>query len=76
MLVSRFYYRLSLALCLLAALCLPLAAQTSFGRISGTVTDPTGAAVAGAQVTITDVDTQAKRDVITDNNGFYVATNL
>jgi hypothetical protein len=76
MLVSRFYYRLSLALCLLAALCLPVAAQTSFGRISGTVTDPTGAAISGAKVTITDVDTQAKRDVITDNNGFYVATNL
>jgi hypothetical protein len=76
MLVSRFYYRLSFAVCLLAALCLPLAAQTSFGRISGTITDPTGAAVSGAQITITNVDTQATRDVTTDNNGFYVATNL
>jgi hypothetical protein len=71
-----FCHRLILPLCLLVSLGLPLAAQTSFGRISGTVTDPSGAAISGAKVTITNVDTQAKRDATTDSNGFYVATNL
>src|SRR5579864_8486600 len=35
--------------------CLPLLAQTYTGRILGTVTDQTGAALTGAQVMITDV---------------------
>jgi len=51
-------------------------AQTSFGRISGTVTDPAGAVIAGAQITIRNQDTQFTRTVKTDNNGFYTATEL
>src|SRR5579884_1529387 len=50
--------------------------QTNFGRISGTVLDPSGAAVPGAKALIRDVDTQATRAVLTDANGFYVAQNL
>jgi hypothetical protein len=53
-----------------------LIAQTSFGRVSGTVTDPTGAAIPGAKVTFTNTDTQSSRSVITDANGQYVITNL
>ena len=48
-----------------------LKSQIPVGRISGTVADPTGAAVAGAPVTITNTDTQAKRTVSTDGKGFY-----
>jgi hypothetical protein len=48
-----------------------LKAQIPVGRISGTVADPTGAAVAGAPVTITNTDTQAQRTVSTDGRGFY-----
>ncbi len=51
-------------------------AQTSFGRISGTVTDPAGAVIAGANITITNVDTQATRTAATDNSGFYSVTEL
>ncbi len=53
-----------------------LSAQTLFGRISGTVTDQSGAVIAGAQVVITDTDTQAVRNVTTDDKGFYVSENL
>ncbi len=53
-----------------------LAGQTLFGRISGSVTDPTGAAVPGVKVTIVNAGTQAARMVTTDNRGFYVAENL
>jgi hypothetical protein len=53
-----------------------LLAQTSMGRISGTVTDSSDASVAGAKITITSVATQASRTVQTDGNGFYAVTNL
>jgi hypothetical protein len=53
-----------------------LSAQTEFGRISGTITDPTGAAVAGATVTIRNSDTQATRTEKTDEAGFFVVENL
>jgi hypothetical protein len=55
---------------------LPVAAQTNFGRISGSVTDPSGAAVPGAKVVITNADTQAVRNLNTDDKGFYVSSNL
>jgi hypothetical protein len=54
----------------------PVRAQTMFGRISGTVTDPSGAAIPAAKVVITNTDTQATRTEITDEHGFYVAENL
>jgi hypothetical protein len=51
-------------------------AQTITGRISGTVTDPSGAAVPGATVKVTNVGTDISRTAMTDPNGFYVVTNL
>ena len=53
-----------------------LNAQTSFGRISGSVTDPSGASVPGAIIKITNVDTQALRTMQSDANGYYAVTNL
>jgi hypothetical protein len=53
-----------------------LHAQTSFGRIAGTVTDPTGASIPGATIKITNTDTQNTRTAVTDGNGFYNVTNL
>jgi len=64
-------------LCLaLLSTALPLLAQTTFGRISGSVTDPSGAAVAGANVIVRNTATQATRSQTTDERGFYVAENL
>jgi hypothetical protein len=51
-------------------------AQTSFGRISGTVTDPGGASIPHVKVTIRNTDTQNVRTVETDANGFFVVTEL
>jgi hypothetical protein len=51
-------------------------AQTITGRISGTVTDASGAAVPGVTVKIINEATQQPRSATTDPNGFYVATNL
>jgi hypothetical protein len=46
-------------------------ATTSTGNINGTLTDPTGAAVAGAKVTITRIDTGVATDVTSNSSGFY-----
>lgn len=46
-------------------------ATTSTGNINGTVTDPTGAAVPGAKVTITRIDTGVTTNLTTNGSGFY-----
>jgi len=48
-----------------------LRAQQVFGSIFGTVTDPTGAAVVGANVTITDINKGTKFQVTTNESGNY-----
>jgi len=53
-----------------------LTAQTFRGAIEGTVTDPSGAAVPGAKVTVTSPDTGLTREVETDNLGFYRVPEL
>ena len=70
-----FKARLSAFICLLV-FALPSLSQTSFGRISGTVTDPAGAVLPNAPVVIINADTQATRTVNTNESGFYSATNL
>ena len=51
-------------------------AQTITGRITGTVTDSSGASVPGVTVKITNEAKGQTRTATTDPNGFYVATNL
>src|SRR5215469_8095409 len=51
-------------------------AQSNTGRILGKVTDQTGAAIAGASITITDVERGTTRALTTTQAGDYVASNL
>ncbi len=46
-------------------------AQTITGSVRGTVTDPSGAVVAGAKVTATNVATGVTTSTITDHSGLY-----
>src|SRR6266481_6847214 len=46
-------------------------AQRISGTITGTVTDPQGAMVTGATVTITDQATNASRSTTTNSDGVY-----
>ena len=64
------------ALLLLFTLCGLLTAQTITGRISGIVTDSSGAAVSGASITVTNDATQAIRRLTTNEQGLYVAASL
>ena len=56
-------------------LCGTLLAQTS-ASISGTVTDPSGAAVADADVTATNLETGAVRSGTSNASGFYSIPSL
>ena len=49
-----------------------IAAQSTGGRIRGTVSDPSGAAVVGAKVTLINEATNVSRDVDTGTNGDYL----
>src|SRR5881392_903885 len=62
-----------ISLILAISLAAPLAdAQSTGGRIRGTVTDPSGGAVVGATVTLINEATHATRDVQTGANGEYI----
>jgi outer membrane receptor protein involved in Fe transport len=53
-----------------------LHAQVAGGTLSGSVTDPSGAVIPGAQLSIKNVATGVSRDTTTDKDGFYTVPNL
>lgn len=50
--------------------------QAVSGNIIGTVTDPSGAAIAGAQVSIANINTNATYQAATNESGNYTGANL
>src|SRR5260370_1365544 len=62
--------------CLLLAVTLPLISQTTTGRILGTVSDQSVAAVAGAAVVGTDVQRGTTRAAASDAAGDYIVPEL
>jgi hypothetical protein len=70
------YVRSVLFALLLAAMALVARAQVSTGTIDGTVGDPTHAAIAGAQVIVTNVGTSISQLVQTDDRGRFLVQQL
>lgn len=54
----------------------PAHAQSTYGSVSGAVTDPSGAAIAGADVTLTNVSTSEKRTQQSGSDGLFTFVNL
>ena len=65
-----------LALFLAFVISSPTFAQVAGATLSGRVSDPSGAVIPGAQVTIKDVGTGVARIVTADTAGLYAAPNL
>jgi Carboxypeptidase regulatory-like domain/TonB dependent receptor len=74
--LSRRFLTLILSLSV-AFFAIPVAyGQSTYGAIAGTVSDPSGAAVPDAQVTLTNLGTTEKRTQPTGNDGLYTFVNL
>ena len=58
------------------SLAIPAMAQTFYGSVLGTITDSSGANMAGAKVTITNNSTSERRDATAGNDGGYRFVNL
>lgn len=69
-------WRVAVTVAALGAFSLNSAAQSVTGQISGTVTDPTGAAVIGATVKLTHQLSGQSRNSQTDAGGSFIFTNL
>jgi len=68
----RTALRFAIAICFLAfAANLTFAQSTNSGDVRGTVTDPSGAVVAGATVTLINADTGETKDFVTNDSGIY-----
>jgi hypothetical protein len=67
------------ALCLSVGallVCVPLFSQGNLGRLTGTITDQSGGVIAGATVTVKDVERGVSRTLTTGDSGEYNAPNL
>jgi hypothetical protein len=67
---QSFYFALLVILCTVGAL------GQSTATLSGIVTDPTGAVVAGAQVKVHSLATGSERIAVTDSSGVYAVPSL
>jgi hypothetical protein len=73
----RYLARIASSALLLLVLAAPFAsAQTVAGQISGLIADPSGAAVAGASVSVTDVDRNVTIRTTSNDSGFYLLSPL
>jgi len=73
----RLLVGLLVACCMVLGLATPRAsAQAVYGSILGTVTDPQGAAVAGAKVTVTSTTKNTQDETTTNESGNYTVTHL
>src|SRR5258708_32089848 len=73
---SRRFWTLALSLTLLAFLAPIANAQNTYGSITGSVKDSSGAAITDAQVTLTNTGTGEKRIQRTGPDGLYSFVNL
>src|ERR1051325_5922072 len=71
---SRIFTLLALMFALWAGL--PLFGQTNTGRITGTITDATGAVIPGVEVVVRSPATGLSRNTVTNESGIYQAPLL
>jgi hypothetical protein len=76
MLSRRFWTSVFSLTTVVTFMCASLQAQSTYGTVDGAVTDASEAAIAGAQVTLTNTGTQEKRTQTTGDEGLYQFVNV
>jgi hypothetical protein len=74
--ISRRAFSLLLSLLVAFSTCIFVQGQSTYGSITGLVTDPSGAAIGDARVTLTNLGTAEKRIQPTGSDGLYSFVNL
>jgi hypothetical protein len=73
----RVLHRTILAVSLLlASWSIVAVAQDAGGRIVGTVTDPAGAGIADAKVTVTNLASRVRYEKLSDQDGYFQVPSL
>jgi hypothetical protein len=73
---TRRFLSVVLSLGVIFSACIFVQGQSTYGSITGLVTDPSGAAVTDARVTLTNLGTAEKRTQPTGTDGLYSFVNL
>lgn len=73
---SPIYFVESLAMLLVFLVSIQVHAQVAGGTLSGAVSDPSGAVIPTAKITLKNVATGVTREIAVDSAGFYTAPNL
>ena len=71
-----FIESLAMLLVFLVSVSVPVQGQGAGGTLSGAVTDPTGAVIPTAKITLKNIATGVTREITVDSAGFYIAPNL
>src|SRR6266478_6563958 len=71
----RRFHLLAIVFCLITSLT-RLGGQTTTGSIVGTISDPTGAVISGASITVNNINTGIAVKTTSDSTGNYVVTPL
>ena len=74
--VSRFWTSLLSLTALILLVSASMHGQSTYGSVAGSVTDPSGAAIQGAQVTLTNIGTQEARQQPSGSEGLYQFVNV
>src|SRR5260370_33079113 len=73
--LAAFGFGISLLVVCMVMLSQPVWAQSTYGTVTGSITDPSGAAIAGAKGTLTNLGTSQKRIQPTGRDGLYYSAN-
>src|SRR6266566_3173496 len=74
--MSRRSLTVALSVAFVLSTCSFLQGQSTYGAVTGSVTDPSGAAITDAKVTLTNLGTAETRTQPTNADGLYSFVNL
>ena len=72
----KSFFRLVSGIVLAAAFNGSMPAQSIFGTLTGIISDPSNAVVAGAKVVLRDEDSKVTRDTVANHDGFYTFVSV